>query len=125
MAIYEYDPIDEVFVREDRCGKRLAVNIAEAERIITYMNLGYSMDEIQSKIELVNEKGSRTTVKSFIKNYNQDNIKMPENAPAPVKFIESIEDDIKLEELEKRITELEKRVDESWLMKLKSWIQGN
>ncbi len=125
MAKYEYDANREVFVRKDKRGNHLAVNIAEAQRIINFMNLGYSVDGIQGKMNLVSPKGTASTVKSFIRNYKQGNIEMPNDAPVPVRLFESVEDDNRIDELEERISRIEQKMNESWKDKVKLWMRKN
>ena len=118
---YEYDINQEAFRREDHRGKPLYVNITEAERIINLLNLGYSVASINGKVALSNPKGTLTTLNSFIRNYKQGNIIMPENAPAPTRYYESMDDGNRLDELEKRVSELEKKInEESWV---KRWLR--
>lgn len=107
MAKYEYDKKREVFVRKDKRGNHLAVNIVEAQRIVHFMNLGYSINDIQGKMNLVSPKGTASTVKSFIRNYLQGNIEMPDDAPAPSMVFDSMTDNDRLTALEERVTALE------------------
>ena len=109
---YVYNIEMEAFRREDKRGKPLYINIAEANRIINLLNMGYSVASINGKISLNNPKGTVTTINSFIRNYNEGNIIMPENAPAPVHIFESITDSDRIDELEKRISNLEDRFSE-------------
>ena len=118
---YEYDINLEAFRREDHRGKPLYVNITEAERIVNLLNLGYPVATITGKVSLSNPKGTVTTLNSFIRNYKQGNIVMPEDAPAPTLYYETIDNDDRLDELEKRVSELEKRLNEkSWV---KKWLK--
>lgn len=107
MVKYAYDVVSEVFKREDNRGNHLAVNIAEANRIISLLNLGYSVAEITLKVPLSSPKGTTSTVNSFIKNYRAGNIEMPENAPAPTQNLQSITDSERIDALEERVTRLE------------------
>lgn len=134
MAEYYYDVNDEVFKRKDKRGNHLAINIAEAQQIVRYLDLGYNNSEISNKVAISNPKCGSTTVNSFIKNYKQGNIKMPVDAPAPVRLFESLTDSDRIEELERRVSilEAEKNNDNSVICectknsrwnKVKSWIK--
>lgn len=111
MAEYYYDVDDEVFKRVDKRGTHLYVNVAEAQRIISLINLGYNNVQIKNKVIISNPKCGSTTVTSFIKNYKLGNIKMPEDAPAPTKLFDSITDNDRLDALEERISNLENQMN--------------
>ena len=85
---YEYDVGLEGFRRTDRRGKPLYVNITEANRIINLLNLGHSVADIKGKVSLSSPMGTITTINSFIRNYNEGNIIIPEDVPAPTKAYE-------------------------------------
>lgn len=123
MVEYHYDVNTEAFKRADNRGKSLYVNITEAQRIISLLNLGYSISDIEGKVSLSSPQGTITTVKSFIRNYKQGNINMPTDAPAPVKVFDSITDGSRIDLLEERVTKLEMIQKESVLDKVKSWIK--
>jgi len=131
MAKYEYIPKMEAFRRVDARGKPLFVNITEAQRIVSLLDLGYSMTDIQSKITLTNPKGTGTTVRSFVKNYLDGNIELPTDAPAPTRVFESMTDNDRLNELEERVSRLEEQYNNVILKngkkpiteKVKSWLQ--
>lgn len=116
MANYIYNPNKEAFVRENNKGKPLYVNITEAQRIVSLMDLGYSRTDVENRIILSNPKGTSTTVRSFIRNYKAGNIQMPDDAPAPSRVFDSLTDSDRLNELERRVTELENKFEEK-----KSW----
>ena len=128
MVEYYYDVESEVFKRADNRGNYLAINVAEAQRIISLLDLGYSVIGIKNKVQISNPRCKSSTVDSFIKNYNQGNINMPEDAPAPALVFESFEDENRLDALEKRVSELESELDElknnGLTSKVKSWIRG-
>ena len=124
MAKYEYNVDCECFKRLDNRGKPLYVNIIEANRIINLINLGHSVADINGKVALSNPKGTVTTINSFIRNYREDNIIMPDDAPAPVKVFESFGDSDRISALEERITELEMIQNESVLDKVRKWIKS-
>lgn len=133
MVNYNYDVNKEAFVRSDKRGRALYVNISEANRIISLLDLGHSITDIQMKVVLVNPKGTATTVKNFIKNYTEGKINMPENAPAPSKIFQSLTDNDRLNNLEERVSKLEEIIennnvisknDENSLTdKVKSWMK--
>lgn len=122
MANYKYDARAEVFKRTDNRGNPLKVNITEAQRIESLINLGYSTTAILNKVNL--NQGTASTVKNFIRNYNEGNIEIPTDAPAPVKVLDEITDSKRIDELEKRVTELELIQKESALDKVKKWIRS-
>jgi len=111
MANYKYNVELEVFKRTDNRGNYLAVNISEAQRIVTLLNLGYSISKIENKVKLTNPKAGTSTIKSFIKNYKEGNIEIPEDAPAPVQDIEELTLDDKTSNIEERMSKLE----EDWI----------
>ena len=133
MAKYHYDIEDEVFKREDNRGRHLAVNISEAQRIVTLINLGYSSYKIEKKVSLSNPKSGCTTIETFVNNYKKGNIELPENAPAPAKVFQSLTDNDRLSNLEERVGKLEewiehnnvilKTEEKSLTDKVKSWIR--
>ena len=133
MAEYYYDADDEVFKRMDNRGNYLAINISEALRIVGLIDLGYSNYSIKNKVVISNPKCKSTTIDSFIKNYKNGNINMPENAPAPVHIFESIAEEDRLSELEKRVSRLEEMLENNNVIsengekslkdKVKSWIR--
>lgn len=135
MAEYYYDVEDEVFKRKDKRGNHLAINISEAQRIITLVNLGYSNAKINAKVRISNPKCGGTTIDSFIKNYKLGNIKMPEDAPAPRLMFNRVLEDTRIDDLEERIIKLENDLEEfkklhfsekcndSLKDKVKSWLK--
>ena len=133
---YTYNVELEAFRREDKKGKPLYVNIIEANRIVSLLNLGHSVAEINGKVSLSNPKGTVTTINSFIRNYNDGNIEIPDDAPTPVHNLESLTDSSRIDRLEKRVADLEKLMklvengecfcscsaEESITDKVKSWL---
>ena len=109
---YEYDVNAEAFKRVDNRGKLLHINISEAQRIISLLNLGHSIVNIESKVKLSNPKGTVTTIKSFIKNYKNGDIIMPDDAPAPVRTFEEFNFDNSLDDLNERVSNLEREFEE-------------
>lgn len=112
MANYNYNPNKEAFVREkDNRGKPIYVNVTEAQRIVSLIDLGYSVADIENKMSLSNPKGTSTTVRSFIKNYKEGNIQIPNDAPAPSRIFDGLTDNDRLNELEERVSKLEKKFE--------------
>lgn len=109
---YKYDVELEAFKRVDNRGKPLYINITEANRIINLLNLGHSVADINGKVALSNPKGTVTTINSFIRNYKEDNIILPDDAPAPVHVFDSLTDSNRLSKLEERVTNLENIISE-------------
>ncbi|MBP5421707.1 MAG: hypothetical protein J6Y78_04595 [Paludibacteraceae bacterium] len=120
MVRYSYDSKGEVFKREDNRGSPLRVNIAEAQRIVSLLNLGYCTTDIINKVQLY--KGTSSTVRNFIKNYEAGNIDIPDDAPAPVQLIDEMNDDRRIEALEERVRELERK--KSISERFKEWIRS-
>ena len=112
MKKYIYDAHSETFKRSDKRGMPLYVNIVEANRIINLVNLGTSVQKIIENVKLSNPKASVSTVRSFIKNYREDNIEIPEDAPVPVKIFDEVTEDSRVDELEKRVKALEDKMAE-------------
>jgi len=112
MANYEYDADIEMFRRTDNRGNHLAVNIYEAQRIVSLLNLGYSLSKIQNKVKLTNPKAGMSTLRSFIRNYEEGNIKIPEDAPAPSRVFDTISDSDRISKLEERVTLIEEKMNE-------------
>lgn len=122
MANYKYDALLEVFKRVDNRGNYLAVNISEAQRIINLLDLGYSHSAISNKVRLSNQKAGMSTVKSFIKNYLEGNIEIPEDAPAPVNVFTELDESNRLDALERRLCELEEEFEEYKASQEDNWI---
>lgn len=123
MVSYTYDEQCECFKRDDNRGRPLAVNVSEAQKIVSLMDLGYSMNEITGRVSLSDPKATVSTIRSFIRNYRNGNIKMPVDAPAPTRNFENFSNDIKIEELERRVSELEKKIQSSEPVQKISWIK--
>lgn len=111
MVKYNYNTEMEAFKRNDNRGKPLYVNITEAQRIVSLLELGYSVSDVCGKISLNNPKGTVTTIKSFIRNYNEENITIPQDAPAPALLFDSVDDEARISELERRVSRLEKTMN--------------
>lgn len=122
---YEYSETEECFKRADNRGRPLFVNIMEARQIESFIDLGYSVEEIKDKVKLSNNKAGRHTIISFIKNLKEGNIDLEGDYEIPIPQIVEIDDDMRISALEKRVSILEdvvseiKPEDESHLVKFK------
>ena len=139
MVKYNYNVEMEAFKRADNRGKAIYVNVTEAQRIVSMLELGYSVADICGKISLNSPKGSLTTIKSFIRNYKSGNIEIPTDAPAPSNVYDSMDNEVRLDELEERVLILENKFKLVWtalenscecdcenkgmIDKVKSWIR--
>jgi len=132
MVKYNYNVEMEAFKRSDNRGKAIYVNVAEAQKIVSMLELGYSVADICGKVSLNSPKGSLTTIKSFIRNYKSGNIEIPKDAPAPSNVYDSMDYDVRFEELENRVSVLEDMMtshtcecgnEKSFKDKVKSWIK--
>lgn len=107
---YDYDVENECFVREDGLGKKFWINSSEAHRIMTMYSLGNSIGEIRNKIDFVNKRRvTESTIVTFIKNVNDGNIVLDKDYPAPVKLVNDLTLNDRIDNLEERVTELEER----------------
>lgn len=106
MVKYEYDIEVEGFRRVDRRGRILPINITEARRIASLIDLGWGVEAIHNKM-VYTQQVSKTTTRSFIKNYKEGNINLDGDYPAPVKVMEHMDTEAKLKELEERVNKLE------------------
>ena len=111
MVKYEYDVDEEGFRRVDRRGRILPINIVEARRIASLLDLGFGVDTIHKKM-VYNQDVSKTTTRSFIKNYREGNISLEGDFPAPTKVMEHMDTEAKLTEMDNRIKSLEDRFAE-------------
>lgn len=113
MVKYEYDPMIEKFRRADNRGTHLNINIIEARRIVALKNLGYKVPSIYRDIEMdLPSKISITTLRTFLKNYEDGNISIEGEFPAPKKLVDEFDKEAKITALENRIEELENRMSE-------------
>lgn len=104
MVKYFYDVEEEGFRREDRRGRILPINITEARRIQSLLDLGWGVEAIHKKM-VYTQSVSRTTTNSFIKNLKAGNIDLDGDYPAPTRQMENMD-------LEARITKLETEWEE-------------
>lgn len=112
MVQYEYDIEEEGFRRVDRRGKILPINIMEARRIASLLDLGWGADAIHNKMVYTQSGVTRTTTKSFIKNYRNGNINLDGDYPAPVKVMEAMDTEVRLNDLDNRVANLENIISE-------------
>lgn len=75
MVKYEYNPDLEVFRRVDNRGPSLKVNIMEARRIKSMMDLGIKAPTILMKIDFVNPI-SMTNLRTIMKNIEKGNLEL-------------------------------------------------
>ena len=131
MKKYKYNSDLECFERFDEdgfpVGRKLWVNITEARKIITLYNLGNSVGLIQSKMHFASNKASGSTVKTIINLYEDDEIELDGEYPAPKNDFEELSYDGRLDSLEDRVSKLENIVfndveKENLWSKVKSWI---
>ena len=108
MVKDEYDVEEERFRRVDRRGRILSINITEARRIESLLNLGWGVDAIHSKM-VYTQKVSKTTTRSFIKNLKEGNINLEGDYPAPTRQMEEMDLEARLTRMENDIEELKKR----------------
>lgn len=106
MVKYEYDVDEEGFRRVDRRGRILPINITEGRRIASLVDLGWGVEAIHGKMVYI-QPVSKTTTRSFIKNYKEGNIDLDGDFPAPIKVMEHMDTEAKLNELEGRVKSLE------------------
>lgn len=131
---YEYDDILECFTRQDGRGRKLWVNIVEARKIIGLSRLGYSADQIFSKIMFVNKsKVKLSTINTLINLVNELLIDLDKDYPLPQQCPIKEYDDIENSDFEARLYSLEDELvrknyletyppKKSLWEKVKSWI---
>lgn len=124
---YNYDVEKECFVREDGLGKKIWINITEAQRIVTLYELGNSISQINSKINFNSKKVGESTVKNFLNNVHEGNIEINGDYPAPVGVIEDISFDERVSNLEARVSEIESILsnngENTKLERFKKWLK--
>ena len=116
MKKYKYNSELECFERFNKkgnpTGKKLWVNIVEARKIITLYNLGNTVGLIQSKMQFSSNKASGKTVETIVRLYENDDIELEGDFPAPSKDFEALEVDSKIDNLEIRVENLENIISE-------------
>lgn len=105
MVKYFYDVDEEGFRRVDRRGRILPINIVEARRIQSLLDLGWGVDAIHNKM-VYTQNVSKTTTKSFIKNLKEGNIDLEGDYPAPTKQMENMDLEARITKIEQEIAEL-------------------
>lgn len=110
MVKYEYNPDLEVFRRTDNRGVSLKVNIIEARRIKSMMDLGIKAPTIMKKIDFVN-KISMTSLRTIMSNIESGNLELDGDYPAPTESLLDLTNEEKITALEKRVNTLEDRMD--------------
>lgn len=136
MKKYKYNTEFECFERFDEngrpSGKKLWVNITEAQRIVTLYELGNSIGLIQSKMKFNSTKASGSTVKTIINLYENDEIELDGDYPAPHQDYDELDMGGRIDSLENRVKHLEnivstyadetKKSENKFISKVKSWI---
>ena len=135
MKKYQYNTDFECFERLDNngnpTGKKLWVNITEARRIVTLHNLGNSTGLIQSKMKFASKNATGHTVVTIIKLYENDEIELDGDYPAPKSDVEDMTFDSRIDALEDRIKVLEEKfaginctcenTDKNVLRRIRTW----
>lgn len=123
MVKYEYNPELEVFRRVDNRGPSLKVNIVEARRIKSMMDLGIKAPTILMKIDFVNPI-SMTNLRTIMNNIEKGNLELDGDYPMPTGQLNDINTEIRLTSLEERMSKLEnKKESESVVDKVKLWMK--
>lgn len=125
---YNYDVEKECFVREDGLGKKIWINITEAQRIVTLHELGNTVSQINSKIDFNSKRVSESTVKNFLNNVSEGNIEVYGDYPAPIGVITELTIEERLNNLERDVEMLKNKSceckdDDSVVDKVKSWLK--
>lgn len=130
MVEYEYKPELEVFRRVDNRGPSLKINIVEARRIESMMNLGIKAPTIMKKINFTHNI-SMTTLRTIMNNIEKGNIRLDGDYPAPTNLIKDMDMEVRIAQLEKDFKEFKKlyyddepkaEQKKSKWDKVKSWI---
>ena len=120
---YNYDAKNECFVREDGLGKKFFINSHEAQRIMTMVDLGYSIPRICNKIQFASDKVYESTVTNFINNVKEGNIIVSDEYPAPNGVLESLTVEDRISRLEDRVTALEEIKENKTESMWKKWLK--
>lgn len=120
---YNYDSENECFVREDGLGKKFFINSYEAQRIMTMVDLGYSIPRICNKINFASDKVYESTVSNFINNVKEGNIIVNGDYPAPNGVLESLTVEDRISRLEERISSLEDLMNDKKESRWKQWLK--
>lgn len=124
---YNYDVEQECFIREDGAGKRININISEAQRIIALKDLGYSIAQIRNKMVFSSNKVYESTIQNFLNNVEKGNIVISGDYPAPKLALEDLTVDMRLTSLEERLENVEmilqNQTDDSIVVRWKKWLK--
>lgn len=124
---YEYNSGLGCFERSDGLGKKIWVNMSEAQRIITLRDLGNTIGEIQAKMNFTSNKATSYSVKTILNKYDDGSIIIDMSSPASNIQFEDMSMDARIMDLEERLSKLEKLVtdkkEESFTDKVKSWMR--
>lgn len=107
MVKYKYHVEQEVFRRVDNRGPPLKINIVEARRVASMMELGIKAPTIHKKIDWVNPI-SITTLRTVMKNIEDGNLELDGDYPAPVGQMQDITVEARLNRLEMEVDELKR-----------------
>ena len=125
---YNYDVKNECFVREDGLGKKFFINSHEAQRIMTMVDLGYSIPRICNKIQFASDKVYESTVTNFINNVKEGNIIVSDEYPAPENAIRELTVEDRISRLEERVSTLEDlmndKKEEPITKRWKKWLKS-
>lgn len=121
---YNYDVKNECFVREDGLGKKFFINSQEAQRIMTMVDLGYSIPRITNKINFASDKVYESTVANFINNVKDGNIIISNDYPAPDGVIRELTVEERINRLEERVTALEELKENKVESRWKKWLKS-
>ena len=128
---YNYDAKNECFVRADGLGKKFFINSHEAQRIMTMVDLGYSIPRICNKIQFASDKVYESTVANFINNVKEGNIIVSDEYPAPEHTIRELTVEDRISRLEERIGSLEElandkisETEKSFTKRWRKWLKS-
>lgn len=123
MVKYKYNVEMEVFKRVDNRGPPLSVNIVEARRIKSMMDLGIKAPTIMKKINFVNNI-SITTLRTIMNNIEKGNLMLDGDYPAPSQVMNDMGLEMRVTQLEKEVEELKKDTNGPGIKeKVKLWLQ--
>lgn len=109
MVEYKYNEEIEMFRRVDNRGPSLKVNIVEARRIKSMMDLGIKAPTIMKKIDFVNNI-SMTNLRTIMSNIQNGNIDLDGDYPIPSGQIKDMDIEIRINQLEKDLNEFKRKV---------------
>ena len=128
MVKYVYHPDIEMFRRVDNRGPSLKVNIMEARRIKSMMDLGMKAPTILTKIDFVNPV-SMTNLRTIMNNIEDGNLELEGDYPVPTEQLRDMDLEIRVTRLEEDFEKLKKNNNvilkpnkKSLIEKVKSWM---